>query len=251
MKKCSSCKKKFAWKALGCAGGNGEFCSMACLPEGELDESYALDYFHLLNAFEEPPIITSMTHQHELLVEVDYLFIQYEEHLLGDLEGSYYKQEIRELLGLLFKVRNGIEEYFTIKENFRLDMGLFIGWDTIRRELSEGVAINLQTRLQQQLDTLEDRPMILYNQSLNAVTEWQNILYFEDGESYIDTGIHPDIKELYTIVDEFLKPFMPENYDGLLSYVELGECPICGIMEPWEDFNLKETEHVQACWSCQ
>ncbi|WP_438317145.1 hypothetical protein [Sporosarcina sp. FA9] len=192
-----------------------------------------------------------MNQQHELLVEVDYLLIQYEEHLLGDLEGSYYKQEIRELLGSVFKAKDEIREYFTIKENFRLDMGLFIGWDTIRMELSKEVAIHLQTLLQQQLESFEDRPMILYNQGLDAVTEWQNILYFEDEESYIDTGIHPYIQELYTFVDAFLRPFMLEDYDSLFSYIELALCPICEIMEPWEDFNLMEIEHVQACWSCQ
>ncbi|WP_438317148.1 hypothetical protein [Sporosarcina sp. FA9] len=57
MMHCSSCKKRFNWKALCCAEGNGDYCSMACLPEGELDEPFALNYYHLLNSFEEPPII--------------------------------------------------------------------------------------------------------------------------------------------------------------------------------------------------
>jgi len=47
MIKCSSCKKKFTWKALGWAGGKEEFCSMVYLPEGELDEPFAMQYYSL------------------------------------------------------------------------------------------------------------------------------------------------------------------------------------------------------------
>jgi len=254
MIKCSSCKKKFAWKAIGWTGGKEEFCSMACLPEGELDEPFAMHYYSLFESyrrFEELPIITSLTHQHETLVEVDYLLTQYEEYLLGDIEGSYYKLSIRDLLGLVFKVRDNIEKYFTIKENFYLDIGLFVGWEAISTELSELEAIDLQSYLQQHLDSLEDKPTILYNQDLDAVTESQNIIYFNYEESFVDAGIHPAIEQLHDIGSTYLKPFRPENYDSLFTYTELAKCPICGIMEPWEDFNLMKTENILACWSCQ
>jgi len=89
---------------------------------------------------------------------------------------------IRDLLGLVFKVRDHIEKYFTIKENFHLDIGLYVSWEAIHTELSEVEAINLQSYLQKH----EDKPTILYNQCLNSVTEFQNIIYFDYEESYVD-----------------------------------------------------------------
>ena len=220
MIKCSSCKKKFTWKALGWIGGKEEFCSMACLPEGELDEPFAMHYYSLFEScrpFEELPIITSLTHQHETLVEVDYLLTQYEEYLLGDIEGSYYKLAIRDLHGLVLKVRDNIDKYFTIKENFFSDIRIYVG-GTISTELSELEAIDLQSYLQQHLDSLEDKPTILYNQDLDAVTESQNIIYFNDEESYVDVGIHPAIEQLHNVGSTFLNPFRPETMIVVLLY---------------------------------
>lgn len=110
---------------------------MACLPEGELDEPIAIHYYSFFESFEDLPIITSQTLQHETLVEIDYLLTQYEEYLLGDIEGSFYKLAIRDLHGLVLKVRDNIEKYFTIKENFHLDIGLYVSWEVIQIELSE------------------------------------------------------------------------------------------------------------------
>ena len=254
MNLCSTCEKIFDWETLKWHGDQQKFCSTACLPEGVLDEPFALQYVGLVQSFwdiENQPPSTSYYNQQELLEEVDALITQTEEYVLGDTEGLFYKEELSDLHNKFCNLRDVIESYFKKKENFQVDYGLYIGWEFIRTELSNKVAIDLQQSLQQLVNDSAEKPMISYNQELDALIESQNILYYDDGDgSFIDHGIHPLIEQLHGVGKAFLEQLTNDDLEMMLSFVELARCPKCGIMEPWEDFDFKDYYNLLACWSC-
>lgn len=254
MKICVTCKEEFEWEAFGWHGGEEEFCSVFCLPEGVLDEPYAMDYVGLTESYQDLESqlpMKSYVDQQEMLKELDPFIIQLEEYNFGDLEGSFYKKMLRELFGKFFGLQEKIESCFLKKEQLLIDYGFFISWESISMEISEEVVIELQVLLQKQLDGFEDQPTILYNQKLDALSESQNILYFDENNwSFIEDGIHPNIEHLYDVSKDFFAPILMDNTDGMFYYVELARCPKCGIMEPWEDFRYKDYYNILGCWSC-
>jgi len=171
--------------------------------------------------------------------------------VLGDVKGLFYKEKLSDLYDKSCKMQEMIESHFKKKEHFHIDYGLYVGWEFIRTELSEKVALDLQTILQQQVNESEEKPYISYNQELDALKEFQNIIYFDnDDGSSIDDGTHPVIEQLHDVGMVLLEPLANEYLEMMLSYVELARCPKCGIMEPWEDFDYKDYYNLLACWSC-
>ena len=254
MKICVTCKEEFEWEAFGWHGGEEEFCSVACLPEGVLDEPYALNYVGLTESYQDLESqlpMKSYYDQQEMLKEINSFIIQLEEYKFGDLEGSFYKKALRELFDKFLGLQEKVESCFLKKEQLLIDYGFCIGWEFICMETSQEVAIDLQVLLQKELDSFQDQPTILYNQVLDGVRESQNILYFnENNWSYIEDGIHPDIEHLYEVSKAFFAPIFTGNSDSMFYYVELARCPKCGIMEPLEGFGYKDYYNILGCWSC-
>lgn len=253
MKKCDKCTRTYFGHPFSWHGGNEMFCSADCLPEGIYDEPLALQYIGLLETYRsitESPQPTSLNELEEIVGELDYLISQLEEYALGDIDGLYYKAAMRELHERVVITEEEFKAYFMKKEHFRIDFGFHIFWEMIRMEESEEVAFGLQSFLQSVLDKHDDTPTILYNQEIEALQESQNIIYFDDGGSFADDGMHPIIEELYDSAHEYLTPLIKTEFNDFCSYVELAECPKCGMMEPWEDFLYKEKDNILVCWSC-
>lgn len=178
MKQCSNCKKTINVKEFVWSGGLEVFCSADCLPEGVLNERYAMDYVGLLANYNEIadkswPIIEYEERQ-GLLSEIDCCLTQCEEYYLGDLEGSFYKQELRKLNKNFLELRDRVWSCFLTKENLLLDIGFYVNWEGIIGESSLKVANMLKQLLQNALSESDDSIFIMYNGELNPGTESRN-----------------------------------------------------------------------------
>ncbi len=119
MKQCSNCKREIYRKEFVWHGGPEQFCSEDCLPEGVLDETYAMNYVFLLESFNEIEenywSISSYYERQNLLSEIEDCIVQCEEYQLGDLEGSFYKHELRNMYNGFFELQDKVWSRFMTK----------------------------------------------------------------------------------------------------------------------------------------
>ncbi|HWK23359.1 MAG TPA: hypothetical protein VNS08_10060 [Ureibacillus sp.] len=257
MKQCWNCKKIINVKEFVWSVGPEVFCSADCLPEGVLNERYAMDYVGLLSNYNEIEDkrwpITEYEERQDLLSEIDYCITQFEEYNLGDLEGSFYKQELRKLNNDFLELRDRVSSCFLTKENLLRDIGFYVKWEGIIGESSLETASILKQLLQNVLNESDSSLFIMYNWELNPETESRNIVYVIGNEEYTeDEWKHPVIEQLYNVSKSYFDSFTNLEVDPeeLFDYQELAKCPKCGCMEPSEDFWYEEKYHMLVCSTC-
>ena len=180
MKQCSNCKREFYHKEFVWHGGEGQFCSVDCLPEGVLDETYAMDYVFLVERFNEIQekcwSITSYEERQNLMSEIDDCIVQCEEYQLGDLEGSFYKYELRKLYNDFSNLQDKVWSCFLTKGSLLRDIGFYVNWEGIS-EISLQAANKLKQRLQDVINEANCSVSIIYNQELDPINYSRNIVY--------------------------------------------------------------------------
>ena len=184
------------------AWGRGQFCSIDCLPEGVLDETYAMDYAFLLEHFnsieEECWPITSYEERQNLMSEIDDCIRQSEEYEWGDLEGSFYKFELRKLHNDFLNLEEKVWSCFLTKGSLLRDIGFYVHWLAINEEISQQAANELKQRLQDILKEANCSVSIKYNQELDPINYQRNIVYVDGNEDYAeDDWKHPLVEQLY------------------------------------------------------
>lgn len=249
MKTCISCSKRILTEPFRINADKGFFCSTDCLPEGVMDEPYGLAYVSLMERYidllTEPREFESLTEVDEQLDMVDYLAGQCAEYVLGE-DGIFFKDELRKLHSLTATLHESVGNYFLDVENYIYIDGLYVDWDQMTSE----VALGLETTLQQILTEQQWKPFINYNQSLNATTEYCNIITFPEN-SYMEK---PELKKLYEAGTRYLQnhqKVLEFEIDDVFIYVQMAICPKCTWPEPFEDFNVSEEFQAYVCNGCQ
>ncbi|WP_456276765.1 hypothetical protein [Bacillus sp. AK128] len=257
MKQCSSCKQTIYGKEFVWNGGSEVYCSADCLPEGVFDEKYAMEYVGLLENFTEIEDkswpITDYEERQDLLSEIDYCITQCEEYQLGDLEGSFYKQELRKLHNKFLELRDRVWSCLLTKENLLRDIGFYVSWESIISEISLDAANELKQLLQDVINEANCSVFIMYNGGLDPRDYSRNIVYVPGNEEYMeDDWKHPVIEQLYNVSKSYFESFTNLEVDPeeLFDYQELAKCLKCGCMEPSEDFGYEEKYHMLVCSTC-
>ena len=257
MKTCHTCRKQIYDEPFRWHGGLEIFCSEDCLPEGVLDEPYAMEYTDLLAAYNEcveaADDIENWGQRDELLGEIDYCEKQCAEYVFGDTEGFYYKERLRELHQWFVELYEKTANCLLNWDHYLFDTGLGIYWEGIIYETSKEVGIGLQKTLEGFMKENEMQPMHLYDHPFDAFSKAESILVFPQKEHYQNAYGQIMLKELYDICVEFLEqaPVKPGfEMDHHISFIKLFTCPICGRPEPIEDSNVNESFQVYACSYC-
>lgn len=248
MKTCTACSKRIWSEPFRINVNKGFFCSSDCLPEGVIDEPYGLAYVSLMESYidllTDPREFERLTEVDEQLDMIDDLAGQCAEYVLGE-DGIFFKDGLRKLHSLIATLHESVANHFLDVENYIYKDGLHVTW----AQMSSEVALGLESTLQQILNEQQWRPFINYNQSLNATTEYRNIIIFSEND-YMEKH---ELEKLYEAGIRYLQNHqkaLEYEIDDIFFYIQMAICPKCTWPEPFEDFDVNEEFQAYVCSGC-
>lgn len=239
---CSTCSTKFSEEPL--RAEDGFFCSEVCLPLGALDELHAISYVGILESYRDYVHrynqFSSFDERDEALDEISMLrdsaFVY-----SAESTGDFYCKQIQYLHDRIDELYDMVFSYFGDLSQYEVFQGLHLTWHGFSSERCDRIIQTLNNRMANE----EWKPHISYNDSLNAKTEYRNIISFPDDLLYPDPfieALYEDAVLAYGEVDEKMEEH--------ISLERMVICPSCKHPEPLDEFTEVEELKQFVCEGC-
>lgn len=248
MNRCTHCEKKIGGEPFRWHGDESVFCSMACLPEGVLDEPHAMEYAGFLESYREHQDdsmqFETLTERVEVENELSFFLGQCGEYVFGDSEGSFYKVALAELYDLFLELHRNVNEYFLDKDHYEYSEGLYLEWDVIEEILPKEMVDNIKMQLHSFIEVNRISVDFVWGISLDDPYIEYHLMRFEDDA---------DMEWTYTEVMEIMKKSLLEakkndgEFNKGISREEFRRCPVCSNFNTEEEFYMDEEYKVERC----
>ncbi|MDN4608468.1 hypothetical protein [Sporosarcina highlanderae] len=226
---CFTCSSEFSEEPL--RANDSLFCSEICLPEGTLDELHAISYVGILESYREYADgyirFSSLDERDDALVEISMLrdsaFVYFAES-----RWDYYCKQIQYLHDCIDDLYEKVVAYFGDSSQYEVFQGLHLTWHGLSTDRCDKIIQTLNDRMANE----EWKPHISYNDSLNAKTEYRNIISFPDDSLYPDPfieALYEAAVTAYGVADEEMEEY--------ISLERMAICPSCRYPEPMEEFS--------------
>ena len=116
MNECATCKKSFTGEPFQFHLDQSVFCSVACYPEGALDEPYAFTYTEMVELYQQCVIdaeyMESIDQRDDLANDVDLYMQQCLSEVLMDPDAFFYNGLIVKMHDLFRHLYDEVYDYF-------------------------------------------------------------------------------------------------------------------------------------------